>query len=320
MPSESSPKFHVGFVIVTFGVGIFTVIGLALLLGGVGPFGKISNTPEARTGVLIVLAVSIMALLLFTVSAGFRALGLSTKDEALGLPSGSVRAFIALMLIMIFAVLSVYAVRLVGEGLYNYAGLMTLGEAEALALARSEGFMIEKVSQDDARTVALKEGFVIEEGDLGNLFRVWQIRPISDGGDRLAQQLVTTVATLVVAVAGFYFGASNVRESLQQHSKVSAPPLIRTITPGEGKLGDLVPATLTGRNLSTLKAVRLAQDKKGIEATDVHSNDTSIQCKFNLSQPAEYLGKWDVVVENVNGEEDRLVGAFTILPSPPSAS
>src|SRR3712207_8788266 len=46
-----------------------------------------------------------MMALLFAIASGFSALDLATRDHALGLPEGSIRALIALILIMIFIIL-----------------------------------------------------------------------------------------------------------------------------------------------------------------------------------------------------------------------
>lgn len=296
MSSEPISKFNGWFVLLFLLLGIGIVAGIAYIL--VSPQDsqfKLNYTAEAQTGVLLVGAVCVMLLLLFTVTAGFRALGLSAKDQPLGLPPGSVRAFIALILIMIFVILTVYAVRVVGEGTIRYVGLMNATQIN------------EFQTNGDVRLRVTVLG--------GELYDVWQVIPINEAGDRLAQQLVTTVATLVVAVAGFYFGATNVHAALEQHDKASTAstaPLIRNITPDNGNRGAEVAATLTGRNMSATKFVRLVREKETIEATDILFNETTIQCKFRLPVPAQFSGDWDVVVENVDGAVDRLEGAFTI--------
>lgn len=280
----------------TFVAG-FAIILLLVLTLSTRPGWQIAFAPEASTGILIVLAVAVLAFLLYVLTAGFRILGLHDPAQPLGLPSGSVRAFIALMLIMIFVILSVYSVSVVGEGNYRFLGVMALDESEVLDLAGNDNFAVEPLPE--------------EEG----LYEVWTVRPVSEGGDRLAQQLVTTVATLVVAVAGFYFGSKNIKTALAAlggDQESSTAPLIRDLNPKSGKRGETVTVTLTGRNLASPKSVRLVKEEAVIEATNILSNDTTIQCKFALPAVEGSTGKWSVVVENIDGDEDRLPDAFEI--------
>lgn len=281
------------------GGAFFTgLIVLGVMIALIAGFLRLSGTPEVQTGVLIVLAVCVLVFLLFIVTSGFRALGLSDSTQALGLPAGSVRAFIALMLIMIFVIVSVYAVRTVGEGVYNYVGVVSREEAYGLA------------SNDD-------DDYVIREirgGDKNGMYEVWQLRGLAVEGTRLAQQLLTTLATLVVAISAFYFGTHSVETAVQAARVASGDsstdvPLIRDITPSSGKSGGLIETTVTGRNLSAPKSVTLVRGSKTIAAMDVLSSDSIIQCKFQLEDP---VGKWTLAVENVHGEKDSLEDAFEI--------
>jgi uncharacterized membrane protein YgcG len=83
---------------------VVLVVGFALYRMIVGSGG----TSEA--GVTILLTSGVIGLLfaLAVVAVFFNGLALTDREEALGLPKGSVRAVIALALILIFAVLSVY--------------------------------------------------------------------------------------------------------------------------------------------------------------------------------------------------------------------
>ena len=59
-------------------------------------------------GLIIILGASVLVLLLFVMAAGFNALGLNNPDESLGLPKGTVRAMIALLLIIVWVIVSIY--------------------------------------------------------------------------------------------------------------------------------------------------------------------------------------------------------------------
>jgi hypothetical protein len=125
-------------------LGLLPIAALAL---GVLIYSAIPAAQFAA-GIAILLAAGVIGLLLAlaVVAVFFQALAITDKNEALGLPRGSVRAVIALALILVFAIMSVY---------------------------------------------------------------VYSVEDLANKAD-IAKQLVTTLSTLVVAVAAFYFGSKSV--------------------------------------------------------------------------------------------------------------
>ena len=59
------------------------------------------NQPELITGLVIILALGALLLLLFIMAVGFKSLDIADKTQAMGLPEGSIRAIIALLLIVV---------------------------------------------------------------------------------------------------------------------------------------------------------------------------------------------------------------------------
>src|SRR5205807_3929303 len=106
---------------------------------------------------------------LFTVAAGFSAMKLTDPKQALGLPEGSIRAMIALVLIMIFIIFGIYLFRNVSGGIYN------LLETKA-------------APPDLANYVGKK---VIVEKNPQNQYEVWVLWDVSDDGKRFAQVVLT---------------------------------------------------------------------------------------------------------------------------------
>jgi len=103
------------------------------------------------------------------------------RDEALGLPSGSIRALIALSLIIIFAIMAIF--------MYN-----TLTPAgNQLVLTANQ-------------TVVFPNGTALTNPN-GNTYVLME--PTQAQRD-FSSQTLTTVSTLVVALAGFYFGTKAV--------------------------------------------------------------------------------------------------------------
>jgi len=139
-----SPDRHMAFSVMLFLI-ILSVLFLGFVL--IVAFARKSLSDEVAVPLLLVGGIGIFLCAISAVTAVFWRLDLSSKNFALGLPDGSVRAVIALSLILLFAIMSVF--------LYLNINKNT-------------------------------------------------------GATDLAKQLITTLATLVVSLASFYFGANTV--------------------------------------------------------------------------------------------------------------
>jgi hypothetical protein len=148
----------------------------------------------------IVLVFGVIDLVVvLTLSAGILDhFGLSCKEEALGLPAGSVRALIALSLIVIFAIMAVF----MG------------GQLHSVPVTYGNGTYVTDVNG----TVQFSQP------------TQWQ-RDFS-------LQTLTTVSTLVVAVAGFYFG-SKAAENAGKKKKDTTTDTIITLTTNPKDFADV---------------------------------------------------------------------------------
>jgi hypothetical protein len=149
---------------------VLGALPISIVAIGVGLYGIVYQrtiVPEGTLAVLLLTGVIGLLTAITVATVFFHGLSLSDRAEPLGLPRGSVRAIIALSLILIFALVSIYL----------YSSLSAKNSA---------------------------------------------------GADDLAKQLITTLSTLVVAVASFYFGASTSSAPLGTGASASAPG------PGEG--------------------------------------------------------------------------------------
>lgn len=144
---------------------------------------------ETSFALVLVFAVVFMLATLFILAVGFAQLRLTDKSQALGLPSGSVRAMIALILILVFIMFGVY---------------IYLNESTYLDKTGS----IEMTQDAWAASTNVYSAELIEDSDPPR-YKVVFFKPQNEGASDLAQQLLTTVGTLVVAVAGFYFGSAS---------------------------------------------------------------------------------------------------------------
>ena len=136
------------------------------------------------------MAVLLFVTALTVMAAGYRALGLAHYKHALGLPEGSVRAILALMLVFLFFV----------------AVLFLFG-----TLSFQESSQLEDVPQAQYNQLLTADrvlASVQTEGAPEPLYDVTLTTGAGQAAEDMAETLVTLLGTLVTAVAAFYFGAN----------------------------------------------------------------------------------------------------------------
>jgi IPT/TIG domain-containing protein len=280
------------------GVGMGVILFVLIIsLGGIpGLLPPLPTTAEIQMGMVVVLAVCVLIVLLCLTANIFSAIGLADARYALGLPDGSIRALIALFLIMIFIIVSVYLFRAVagrGVTLKN----LTLAEVGELG-----------------------ERLVDVERNIDGTFNATLSTRISAAGEQLGLQLVTILGTLVTAVSAFYFGTTAVTTAQQAAAAAimgaQASPgalSIDSITPNSSQAtAGSVAVILTGTGFVNGAQVRLRRTgTPDIDATNVTVvNASRITCTVNLTnQPT---GQWDVVVVNPGGGQTTNAAAFQI--------
>jgi hypothetical protein len=171
LPWEKIAKF-----LVAAGLGIALFVVFCMLLWQF--FGSQVQDPSFGTESRMILSIIIGSATLLTtfalVAVIFSAINLQNRRQALGLPEGSVRAIIAFSLIIIFVIMSVY--------LFNMVGPRTQEVTDAKIWNKTLGEF-----QEIEGTALIP------------------LEPTEDQKS-IANSLITTVGTLVVALAGFYFG------------------------------------------------------------------------------------------------------------------
>jgi hypothetical protein len=250
---------------------------------------KTNANDEIQMALVIVGGIATLMTILFVLAAGFSAMKLADNKQALGLPEGSIRAMIALVLIMIFIIFGIYLFRMIGTGSYSYIGNMPTIPPPTIA-----------------------NQFTKSERRNDNTYDVWIATTMSEDGKRVAQQLITTVGTLVVAVAGFYFGSTAVSGAVTavKGGAAETNPKITDVSPREGTKGQQIDVEITGTDFRSPKAVSLVRGNETMIGMDILSNREKIRCKLTLDKDPD--GQWDVVVENDDGKQALLPKAFTI--------
>jgi hypothetical protein len=150
-----------------------------LILIGIGVFVMNCGTDDYRMPLIVVLAVLATFALLTFVATVYKAAWLHEWRMPLGLPEGSVRALIALGVIVIFAVITLFMLERLSAG----ADPAMTKLVTASTSTNPEAAKTAQAAIDTMKTRQL-------------------------AGQDLAKQLLTMLGTLLAAISSFYFGAS----------------------------------------------------------------------------------------------------------------
>lgn len=184
------PESVFGLVI----VAVFVLFSIGFLISTM-----LETASEIAIGLAAILGVSTLLVFLFILAAGYSRLKLADSTKALGLPEGSVRALIALFLILMFIFVGIYLFRQVSYGTPVISPDLTLEDISVLP-------------------EALADKIVGMEKNRDGTFDVTIAHTASEAGIRASESLISTIGTLLVAIAGFYFGTKSVSVALPDTS------------------------------------------------------------------------------------------------------
>jgi hypothetical protein len=278
-----------------FATGIY--IGLSLLsvciTGGVAWVMTLLKKgdlwlPEIALPIMIVASLASLLTMLGILSAIMAALGTSDSRYALGMPEGSIRAVIALSLLLIFIV----------SALFLYNGIEYSYPSTGLPETQFNA-LIEKQPERVVSFQAHKEGDV-------TVYDVRMRTEVGESSRNFATQILTIVGTLVGAVSGFYFGNKSL-STARGITTVSSQPSITSVEPGIIEVSDDQPKAQTilvfGASLISVAVVKLKQENEtDIVATKFRPvSDKQIECTFDFAgKPA---GDWTLCLVNADGGE-----------------
>jgi hypothetical protein len=234
-------------------------------------------------GLILVTAIGVLLYVLYSIAAGFSELGLADRAHALALPDGSVRALIALFLIMIFVFMGVYLFRSVAGQPGGTLPNLTAEQVVAL------GNQVMSVDPNPPQP------------DQANTFNVTLRSGITPTGEQLALQLATILGTLVTAVSAFYFGSSTATSALGAGGSSPTALTLEKVSPNSLQSESRQTFTLTGTGFTPGMRVKLSQSgKDDITAQDVEVvNSSTIRATFDLNTTNK--GSWDVVLLKPDG-------------------
>lgn len=232
----------------------------------------------------------------------FKRLGLTKSDNALGLPDGSIRALIALILMALFATAPLY--------LFNELG----GRTVALTgIDPAEKSSLEARYKDNAT-------FLKEAGTPEKMTVIIRSTPDAATVD-FAKQMMVLLGTLATAVTSFFFGANTANAASKQGSEQSG--LVSRTKPSLGA-AKTDPALLTrtennsiafqlritGNGLNGVKAIRISAGTESFTFPAV-SSETEARCDVSCTPKNPAPADWDLtVIDRMDQASDPLLHAL----------
>ncbi len=296
MNKNNNPVLAVGFSI----LALVTLVVITVRGFGLESIpGQYEDKAEIALPILVFVGAVALFLSLAFIASAFAALNLADRTQALALPEGSVRSLIALILITIFAITGIF--------LYRQLRLETTYLSTGLTLEEKDS-LVEAIPSDDLLSI-------VSEIDENSEVATYQVRrrvQANEASEDFAEQMLTTISTLVVAVAGFYFGTRAV--AVAQGDTVSEEPVIYEITePENGKIkrGTEHSLKILGKNFQIDPTVKLTKGSEEILCEKVESSSSSITCRLKVGENAS-TGDWNLVVVNKDGGKAQRDSVFEI--------
>jgi amino acid transporter len=174
----------------SYGEGILLIAGFITVSVVFAAFVALVNGYTSAISLPLLSIVGIILLLLFLAGIAyvFTRIGMQDPTQALGLPPGSIQAVIALSLIVLFAILSVFV-------------FTTMGEATLRSLPRLSE------SDRDKEVVQLGTSFAGWESEKDGTFTIFVRDPVNDTQKDTGKQLIVLMGTLMTSAVSFYFGS-----------------------------------------------------------------------------------------------------------------
>jgi len=263
-----------------------------------------TGNPEGTLPVLAIAGVLVLFLALGLVSVSFALFNLSDKSQALGLPEGSVRAVIALSLLVLFAILSIFLYRgLADEGQIKTIPGLTAGELAAVKSSPINGQIIAVVNEPVPSPAPPR-------------FNVYYKDIPSPASQDFAKQLLVLIGTLVTAVAGFYFGSS----ATAKPAFGKVPTVLHDVTPATIVVGGAAQKLrITGEGLDDVRSVAIVSGSKEVLAKIVRQSPQILEVEVTV--PADMpAGPATIVTTDVGGKESTLREKLDVQAAPAEPS
>jgi hypothetical protein len=286
-----------GVGVVVLAVTVSVIFGLYQLV--IGMDGKNLNQGMSLP-ILAIAGVIGLLITIAVVSISFSVFSLADKTQALALPEGSIRAIIALALVVLFAILSIYL---------HISMSSPTGQIERIAgLTTDEKNFLERRLTVD-QLIAVTPNKATGEAER---FTVVYKTVRNPAGDDFAKQVLIMVGTLLTAVSSFYFGAKTAAGKSAAESIAHKSPTSHSLHPGEIARGKDTALDLIGDNLDEIKEVKIRKGASEVAATVIHATANVVNCTINVDQKAP-TGAWSVIVTDKAGKSTTLPSTLAVI-------
>jgi hypothetical protein len=308
-------------------LAILIVVAFAVLAHYIGT----NPIPVTSLPILAIGGVAFLIIMLTFVAMVFSLLGITDRSQALGLPEGSIRAVIALSLIVLFAILTVFLYQGVSGVEARHYTLENMSDTERAQFLRdhptAQDVQAITVKDKDGQPLVVKgpngQPLTTADGMPRYLYNI-SYRTQNPAADDFAKQLLVLLGTLMTAVTSFYLGAGTAtsaaapprRPANGAPATTAPPPKVDGVTPSSHEIakdGSKLHLQIAGSNLSNISDVKIVRGKTEVSAQNVSATATSVTCDIDVSATITPPGgAWDVVVSDRDAQSAKLSAKLNI--------
>lgn len=230
--AAQAPPVHHRFTDGAVGAGLVLVVlpSIALFLGVVYLKGHLA----VALPVLAIFGIMILFGSMSLTSTLFARLNLSNRNEALALPTGSIRAAIALSLIVLFAIIAIMLFQSLAEP-YRITGL-TQDEQAAITKDPRNRVLAVRVAACATSAAGAASAPRDAASSPALCYDVHLVQSAGQEAIDIAKQLLILVGTLMTSVTSYYFASRTAQSSSPTDIRPNQPNIpTQNGTPDDGK-------------------------------------------------------------------------------------
>jgi hypothetical protein len=221
-----------------FGAGlVLVVVPSAALYYGAGRF---SEHPTVGLSLLAIFGIMILFGSMALTASLFSTLGLHDRNEALGLPAGSVRAAIALSLVVLFATIAIMLFQSLARPDGKVQRLEGLSEEDKTLVLKQPGARVigvRKVACGPAGAPPAPAAAATTAAAPTVAAACFDVDLLATPGPEavdVAKQLLTLIGTLMTSVTSFYFASRAAEASAKANNPPPGAATAATAPPSPG--------------------------------------------------------------------------------------
>lgn len=175
------------------------------------------DNDATRLSAIVLVGLALTVVFMAILAIIYSVMGVENKEQALGLPEGSVRALLAFSLVLIFVCLAAFLFSQINNKDCDNCGktLARVNETELSDLKNNFVVAAEQAKNQDGKLAYEqipdpndKTGKTIIDDLKHPVYSVTYYQKQSKDATDFAKQIFTTLATIFVSVVSFYFGSS----------------------------------------------------------------------------------------------------------------